>query len=47
VTEDFERLVGGRKRDPMKMNGQAANKNREIKIDSRQASEAKRNAEKI
>src|SRR6266478_8291915 len=47
ITQDLERLVGGRKGDPMKMNGQAGYKNREIKIDPRQTSEAKRNAEKI
>jgi len=47
VPEHFERLIGGRERDPMKMNRQTRGENREIKINSGETSEPERDAEEI
>src|SRR5262249_49459142 len=47
VTEDLERLVLRRKSDPMKMNGQAGGKNREIQIDPGKCGKTERDSEQI
>src|SRR5712692_404061 len=47
IPQHFERLIHRRERDPMEMNGEAGRENREVKINSRDASQAERHAEKI
>src|SRR2546421_11948977 len=47
MPENFERLVIGRERDPMEMNGEARNENGEVKIDTREAGEPERDAQEV
>ena len=47
VAEDLERLVGRRERDPMLVNRESGHENREIKIDSSQASKPERDAQQV
>ena len=47
LTKYFERMVSRRKRDPMEMNGEATDEDREVKIDSGQAGEAECDSEKV
>ena len=37
ISEDLERLILGRERDPVKMDGESSNENREVKVDTGQA----------
>ena len=47
VAQDFERLIGRRERDPVEMDGQSGDENREIEVDAGQASQAERDGEEI
>ncbi len=47
VTEDFERLILRRESDPVEMNGEPSGKNREVKIDAGERSQAERDSEQI
>jgi Txe/YoeB family toxin of Txe-Axe toxin-antitoxin module len=47
VTQYFERLVLRCKRDPVEMDGQSGDKNREIKVDAGQARQAERDCKEI
>src|SRR2546428_5798227 len=47
MAKHFERLIGGRERDPVKMNRQTGGKNGEIKINSGETSQPERDAEQI
>ncbi len=40
-------MIGWRERNPMEMDGEAGDENREIKIDTGKASKAERNGEKV
>jgi seryl-tRNA synthetase len=47
ITEDLERLVLRRKRDPVKVNREAGGKNRQVKIDSRERGKTETDRKKI
>ena len=47
VSEDLERLVLRRKRDPVKVNREAGGKNRQVKIDPGQRSKTETDRKKI
>ena len=47
VTQDFERLIGRRERDPVEMDGQSGDENGEIEVDAGQASQAERDCKEI
>jgi hypothetical protein len=47
MTENFERLIGGRKDDPMLVDRETSDENGEIKINACETSETKRDTEKM
>ena len=47
ISEGLQRLVLRRESDPVKMDGQPGNENREIKVDASQAGQAECNRKKI
>jgi hypothetical protein len=47
IAEDFERLIRRRKRDPMEVNCQSGRKDGEVKINTGETGQAKRDAEKV
>ena len=47
VTEDVEGMVLRRERDPMKVNSQPANEDRQVKIDPRKRGETERDGKQI
>src|SRR4051812_8925061 len=47
LPEDFERLVFGRERDPMEMDGETGDENGEVKIDPGEAGEAERDGDRV
>ena len=47
VAKDFERLICRSERDPMEMNGEAGGKNRQVKIDTGEASQAQGDCKQI
>ena len=47
VAEDLERLIGRRERDPVEMDGQSSDENREIKVDPGQASQTERDRKEV
>ena len=47
VTQDIERLIGRRERDPVKMDGESGDENGEIQIDAGQASQAERDCKEV
>ena len=47
IAEDLEGLILWRQRDPVKMDGQPSDENREIKVDPGQGSQPKRDSKKV
>jgi hypothetical protein len=47
VAQDLEQLIGRRERDPVEMDGQSGDENREIKVDAGQASQAERDRKEV
>src|SRR6266508_7002910 len=47
VAEDLERLIGRRERDPVEMDSQSSDENREIKVDAGQASQTERDHKEV
>ena len=47
VAQDFERLIGRRKRDPVEMDGQSSDENGEIEVDAGQARQTERDRKEI
>ena len=47
VAEDLERLILWRQRDPVKMDGQSGDKNRQVKVDAGETSQAERDGKKV
>lgn len=47
VSEDLQRLILRRERDPVEMDGESSNENREVKIDAGQAGQTQRDSKKI
>ena len=47
ISEHFQRLILRRESDPVKMDGQPGNENREIKVDASQARQAECDRKKV
>ena len=47
MAEDFERMIGRREDDPVLVNRQAGDEDREVKIDPGETGQAERDAEKV
>ena len=47
IPKHFERLIGRSERDPVEMNGETGGKNRQVKINAGETSEAEGDTEKV